>query len=733
MRTPRSHTGRALLEAARAGAPAAWRARAEPQSTAARRRRRLRSRFAARASTISRTSTSIQRNRFTVITGVSGSGKSTLAFDILFNEGQRRYLESLNAYARQFVQPAARPDVDAIFGIPPTVAIEQRTSRGGRKSTVATLTEIYHFLRLLYVKLGTQYCPDCNVAIEPQSADAIAARCCATIAASASPLLAPLIVARKGLYTALAKWARGKGFAQLRVDGALCRPKWPRLDRFVEHDIELPVADSMWRRTRANCAAPPRAPRARPGVVHVLPRAPGAQPRVLDQARLPVLRRGFPELDPRLFSFNSKHGWCTSCFGTGLECRTSTPSKAARNPWWREPARRATAAPPAPPARRAPEPVARTCCSAALDRRARACRSRISRALRGCAAAGPRARHRRDLLWPSSARARIPERVGLGYLQLDRAAPTLSGGEAQRIRLAAQLGSNLQGVCYVLDEPTIGLHPRDNARCSTRWSGCGQGQHAGRGRARRGHDPPRRSRHRSGARRRRARRRVVAPGHGRRARANRRLGDRALSCARRCGIRGSRRRAVDRAARDRDQGRHAAQPAQSVDVRIPLGRWCVVTGVSGSGKSSLARDVLLGNLRACSGPRGRAGAAPRGRRRWAARHRPAGSRSAACSRSIRRRSARRRAPVRPPTSASGTRSAAVCRTTEARMRGFTPAGFPSTPRRPLRGLRGPGHAAHRDELPARRAGAVRRLRRAALQPETLAILFKGGASATCWR
>ena len=106
----------------------------------------------------------IPRDRFTVITGVSGSGKSTLAFDILFNEGQRRYLESLNAYARQFVQPAARPDLDAIHGIPPTVAIEQRASRGGLKSTVATLTEIYHFLRLIYVRLGTQYCPDCDVA-----------------------------------------------------------------------------------------------------------------------------------------------------------------------------------------------------------------------------------------------------------------------------------------------------------------------------------------------------------------------------------------------------------------------------------------------------------------------------------------------------------------------------------------------------------------------------------------
>ena len=119
---------------------------------------------------------SIPRDRFSVITGVSGSGKSTIAFDILFAEGQRRYLESLNAYARQFVQPARRPDVDGVYGVPPTVAIEQRTSRGGRKSTVATLTEIYPFLRLLFVKLGVQHCPDCGVPIQPQTPDAIAAR-----------------------------------------------------------------------------------------------------------------------------------------------------------------------------------------------------------------------------------------------------------------------------------------------------------------------------------------------------------------------------------------------------------------------------------------------------------------------------------------------------------------------------------------------------------------------------
>ncbi len=185
----------------------------------------------------------IPRDCFTVITGVSGSGKSTLAFDILFNEGQRRYLESLNAYARQFVQPAARPEVDAIYGIPPTVAIEQRTSRGGRKSTVATLTEIYHFLRLLYVKLGTQYCPDCDVAIEPQSAASIAARLLKDYRGKRISLLAPLVVARKGFYTDLAKWAAKKGYKTLRVDGVdTPTNKWPRLSRFKEHTIELPVA-----------------------------------------------------------------------------------------------------------------------------------------------------------------------------------------------------------------------------------------------------------------------------------------------------------------------------------------------------------------------------------------------------------------------------------------------------------------------------------------------------------
>ncbi|HUL17917.1 MAG TPA: hypothetical protein VLV29_01510, partial [Steroidobacteraceae bacterium] len=186
----------------------------------------------------------IPRDRFTVITGVSGSGKSTLAFDILFNEGQRRYLESLNAYARSLVQPAGRPDVDAIHGIPPTVAIEQRTSRGGRKSTVATMTEVYHFLRLLFVRLGTQHCPACGAAVTPQSFEAIAAQVLRDFRGQHVGLLAPLIVSRKGLYSDLAKWAANRGCSHLRVDAEFVpTAPWPRLDRFREHTIEMPIGD----------------------------------------------------------------------------------------------------------------------------------------------------------------------------------------------------------------------------------------------------------------------------------------------------------------------------------------------------------------------------------------------------------------------------------------------------------------------------------------------------------
>src|SRR5580658_531567 len=402
----------------------------------------------------------IPRDKFTVITGVSGSGKSTLAFDILFNEGQRRYLESLNAYARQFVQPAARPDVDAIYGIPPTVAIEQRTSRGGRKSTVATLTEIYHFLRLLYVKLGTQHCPDCDAAIEPQSAASIAARLLRDYKGKRIALLAPLVVARKGFYTDLAKWAAKKGFRSLRVDGAsLSTNQWPRLSRFKEHTIELPVAeiDVGVNTDTALHAALARALDFGKGLVHVLGPKSDAVTVFSTKRACPSCGRSFSELDPRLFSFNSKHGWCEGCYGTGVEMAGFDEEQTGEEIWWNE-------------WYDDHDPQACSVCNGqrlspiALNVRFRdrSIAALASEPVGGAAEffsklkLNPREKEiARDLLSELRSRLQFLERVGLGYLQLDRSAPTLSGGEAQRIRLAAQLGSNLQGVCYVLDEPTI--------------------------------------------------------------------------------------------------------------------------------------------------------------------------------------------------------------------------------------------------------------------------------------
>ncbi|ODU97413.1 MAG: excinuclease ABC subunit A, partial [Bordetella sp. SCN 68-11] len=558
----------------------------------------------------------IPRNTFTVITGVSGSGKSTLAFDILFNEGQRRYLESLNAYARSIVQPAGKPDVDAIFGIPPTVAIEQRTSRGGRKSTVATMTETHHFMRLLYMKLGTQYCPNCDIPVEPQTFDLIVSRIMRELKGQHIGVLAPLVSARKGYYTDLAKWASNKGYTHLRVDGAFIpTTKWPRLDRFKEHDIDLPVADLVVdpANEAALRAAVHEALEHGHGVMSVAwplqklrvamasgaeAPAPDLEQRVFSVKRAcPSCGLSFPEPDPRMFSYNSKHGWCPSCFGTGLKLQgfdaEQTGEETAWNAWYEGEA----------------QPCG-DCHGQRLNRNALAVRWRdrsiaqlSSLAVRDAGSffrnletAGREADIARDILAELRSRLEFLEEVGLGYLALDRAAPTLSGGEAQRIRLAAQLGSNLQGVCYVLDEPTIGLHPRDNrillnalSRLESKGNTLVVVEHD--------EDTIRRAAH------------VIDIGPG-------------------AGVRGgtvvAQGRVQDIIANPASlTGKYLAHPLQhplqprraisddtpritvrkarlhnlrDVDASFPVGRLTVVTGVSGSGKSTLARDVLLDNL-----------------------------------------------------------------------------------------------------------------------------------------
>ena len=632
-----SHTGRALVEYEQAlatafAAPVA--AVAEAAGPWARATRDAAEEIVihnAREHNLKNVDVRIPRDKFTVITGVSGSGKSTLAFDILFNEGQRRYLESLNAYARQFVQPASRPDVDAIFGIPPTVAIEQRTSRGGRKSTVATLTEIYHFLRLLYVKLGTQFCPDCDVAIEPQSAAAIGARVLRQYRGRSVTLLAPLVVARKGFYTDLAKWAAKKGYRELRVDGVnVPTARWPRLNRFKEHTIELPVATlgiSAKTDFELNQALAKALDYGK-GLVSVMPAGATLQSAMFSTRRAcPSCGRSFAEPDPRMFSFNSRHGWCTSCFGTGLEIPDFDDAQTGEEIWWNEWFER-DAIPCAQCHGQRLNPVAlnvrfrKQSIAALATGSIEATISFFS----GLTLTAREQEIARDLLAEIRARLNFLVRVGLGYLQLDRAAPTLSGGEAQRIRLAAQLGSNLQGVCYVLDEPTIGLHPRDNAVLLDALAEL--------------------TAHRNT---------LVVVEHDE---DTIRRADYVLDLGPGAGVRGGevvgRGTVKDLIANENSvTGRflrapllHPARPRRAVDaesarlilkavtlhnvanvdIGVPLGRLVVITGVSGSGKSTVARDVLYANLKRLVNeetPSGRARAAKKAAARPAAARRGA--------------------------------------------------------------------------------------------------------------
>ncbi|MBP8258052.1 MAG: excinuclease ABC subunit A [Verrucomicrobia bacterium] len=426
----------------------------------------------------------IPRNRLVVMTGVSGSGKSTLAFDLLFAEGQRRFLDSMNTYARQFVEQLARPEVDRVAGLPPTVSIEQRHSRGGGKSTVATVTEVYHFLRLLFARLGTVYCPQCQQPVGSQTRDQLGRRLREELRQRGDLLLlAPVVRARKGFHTDVGRWAAQHGYAEVRADGRLHPADRPlRLDRYREHNVEVVVGTLRRGPTaRGGGAAAQRLvdDALEVGQGTLLARDRRGRETIHSRARAcPGCGQSFGELDPKQFSYHSPRGWCPRCRGFGEifdlpDVDRGGRADAIEESWfgWQEGHRELC-----------PE-----CRGGRLNALARAVRlekvragGRASRwtveqwgsmsvreAAREAGRArfpGESARVGRDLMRQIQERLQFLETVGLDYLELGRAVTSLSSGEAQRIRLAAQLGSNLSGVLYILDEPTIGLHPRDNNR-----------------------------------------------------------------------------------------------------------------------------------------------------------------------------------------------------------------------------------------------------------------------------
>lgn len=431
----------------------------------------------------------LPRGKFVVITGVSGSGKSTLAFDLLFAEGQRRFLDSMNAYARQFVEQMSRPDVDLIAGIPPTVSIEQRISRGGGKSTVATVTETFQFLRLLFARLGTPYCPDCGVAVRTQTRDHLRKGLEKESRKRGDLLLlAPVIRNRKGFHSEIAHWAYRHGYEEIRADGKIYRTdQLFRLDRFTEHDVEivtgiLEKSGSKKRSRKRNQGTTPQqlvddTLRIGKGTLFALDNL-GHQSIHSTERTCPQCGRSLPELDPKFFSYNSPKGWCETCRGFGElfylpDVDRGARAEAIEESWfeWQEGQREvcpdcdgSRLNPIARMVRLESPSFAKKKRRAALTIEALGWMSvdEANDYFQKVTLSGREEPIARDILPEIRERLKFLSLVGLGYLQLGRGVTTLSGGEAQRIRLAAQLGSNLSGVLYILDEPTIGLHSRDN-------------------------------------------------------------------------------------------------------------------------------------------------------------------------------------------------------------------------------------------------------------------------------
>jgi excinuclease ABC subunit A len=647
----------------------------------------------------------LPKHALVVFTGVSGSGKSSLAFDTLFAEGQRRYVESLSAYARQFLGRLERPDVERLRGLSPTIAIEQKSASSNPRSTVGTITEIYDYLRVLYARAGVQHCHECGAVVKGRSAEEIVREVAALPEGTRLTLLAPLVVHRKGEFRELFERLAGAGFVRVRVDGTVHRlEEVPKLDKRRKHDVEA-VVDRLTVRPEDRARLTESVELAlREGDGELLVDVDGGETLRFSEHRQ-CCGHSFPELSPQSFSFNSPIGMCAHCNGLGKidaidpDLVVPDPSLSIREgaiaPWatsmqrgegWRyriiEAMSEAYDVDLDVPFRKLPKKKRRLvlhgvdgriqvawkskrtgsqgefavkfegvlnllarrmkettsqrmreqylkyfserACPECEGRRLRPESLAVKLAGRGIAEVaamtvaeaaasfdtleltGNAAQIAAGVLREVRSRLRFLLDVGLEYLTLDRSGPTLSGGEAQRIRLASQLGSELSGVMYVLDEPSIGLHQRDNRRLIATLEGL---RDLGNTVIVVEHDEEtiREADH------------VVdfGPGAGRRggevlfsgppaalARCEESLTGQYLSGRRRIEV-PERRRAP--AGWIRIVGARENN-LRGVDVALPTGCLVAVTGVSGAGKSSLVNGILLPALgRALHGSTDRVG------------------------------------------------------------------------------------------------------------------------------
>ncbi len=629
------------------------------------------------------------RNALVVITGLSGSGKSSLAFDTIYAEGQRRYVESLSAYARQFLGQMDKPDVDSIEGLSPAISIDQKTTSRNPRSTVGTVTEIYDYLRLLWARVGHPHCPRCGRAIEGQSAEQIIDQVMDLPERTRFMVLAPIVRGRKGEYGRQLEELRAEGFSRVRVDGELRRlDEEIVLDKKYRHDIAVVVDRLVMRGELRKRLADSieTAVSLADGIVEI---------ELVDEDRVLTFSEkfaclecgiSFPELEPRIFSFNAPHGACPRCTGLGSQMvidpelvvpdptlsigegaiapwsasasnyyeqltsaiteryevdpdtawqdlpqeqrdfflygtngdkvtvqyrnrfgrkRTYTTGfegivtnlerryKETDSDWARERIEEYMSVVPCPEcegARLRPESRAVLVGGLGIHQYVAMPARRALEWVRALELSDQEQRIARLVLREIEERLAFLENVGVGYLSMDRAAATLSGGEAQRIRLATQIGSSLVGVLYILDEPSIGLHQRDNEKLIGTLQrlrdlgntvlvvehdegtmraadhlidmGPGAGEHGGY---------------------------VVAAGTAAEV-------EQIPESATGQFLAGTRRIEVP-ARRRRPSGYVGIEGAtqhnlKDVDVKVPLGVFCCVTGVSGSGKSTLVNEVL---------------------------------------------------------------------------------------------------------------------------------------------